>query len=273
MNRKAHRQNSDITCVQYSYDNNYLLSRSSDCTMKLWDIRNFSKDPVVAIENLPNDFAETSCGFSPNDRMIFTGLSSETRGGPGYLSFYDKNDGKQVTKLHLSDSSIVRSLWHPKLNQIVATCADGKIKMLFDEKRSLRGACLCVVRPIRKVKQQDVMFAERIITPFALPMFKEERQRSTKIQLEKMRQDPKKTKRPDLPMAGPGSGGRIAKQGATLHQWVIQNLEIRKPSFGDSNPREAILRHATEEEITKQQQQQQRATSSSEDGSKKPRLG
>ena len=146
MNRTAHRTNTDVSGVEFSYDNTALASRSLDGTLKLWDLRNFAKEPLFAVGDLPNDFGETSCSFSPNDRMVFTGLSTTTRDGPGYLAFFDRTSGKLVSRLEIAQASVVRSLWHPKLNQIVATCSDGKIKMLFDEKKSLRGACLCVVR-------------------------------------------------------------------------------------------------------------------------------
>ena len=38
---------------------------------------------------------------------------------------------------HLSQS-VVRCLWHPKLNQIVVGCSDGKTKVFFSPKHSFR---------------------------------------------------------------------------------------------------------------------------------------
>lgn len=38
---------------------------------------------------------------------------------------------------------------------------------------------------------------------------------------EKERQDPRKSKRPELPVTGPGKGGRV---GASATQHVVQNL-------------------------------------------------
>ena len=40
-------------------------------------------------------------------------------------------------KCRLSQS-VVRCLWHPKLNQIVVGCADGKTKVFFSPKHSFR---------------------------------------------------------------------------------------------------------------------------------------
>ncbi len=43
-----------------------------------------------------------------------------------------------VNKLFLHSQSVVRCLWHPKLNQIMVGCADGKAKVLFSPKHSIR---------------------------------------------------------------------------------------------------------------------------------------
>ena len=62
----------------------------------------------------------------------------------------------------------------------------------------------------------------QIITPHALPMFRDgEEGRSTKRKREKERMDPRKSKRPELPITGPGKGGRV---GASATQHVVQNI-------------------------------------------------
>ena len=43
-----------------------------------------------------------------------------------------------------------------------------------------------------------------------------------------------------------GEGGRVGNHGATLSQYVIRNLVLRKPDERDKDPRAAILRHAEE---------------------------
>ena len=50
----------------------------------------------------------------------------------------------------------------------------------------------------------DVVMNTQVITPHALPMFREPRARSTHKQAEKARQDPKKSHRPDLPQGKSG---------------------------------------------------------------------
>ncbi|CAJ0933236.1 unnamed protein product [Ranitomeya imitator] len=93
--------------------------------------------------------------------------------------------------------------------------------------------------------------------PHALPMFREPRQRSTRKQLEKDRLDPLKSHKPEPPVAGPaftnesfpdvaGRGGRVGTHGGTLSSFIVKNIALDKTD--DSNPREAILRHAKDAE-------------------------
>lgn len=68
----------------------------------------------------------------------------------------------------------------------------------------------------------DAVTAPHIITPHALPMFRDmDPGRGTKRKRDKDRLDPRKSMRPELPVTGPGKGGRV---GASATQHVVQNL-------------------------------------------------
>lgn len=68
----------------------------------------------------------------------------------------------------------------------------------------------------------DAVTAPHIITPHALPMFRDmDPGRGTKRKRDKDRLDPRKSRRPELPVTGPGKGGRV---GASATQHVVQNL-------------------------------------------------
>ena len=68
----------------------------------------------------------------------------------------------------------------------------------------------------------DALSAPTILTPHALPMFRDgEMIGGTKRKREKDRMDPRKSRRPELPVTGPGRGGRV---GASATQHVVQNL-------------------------------------------------
>ncbi|ESN92013.1 hypothetical protein HELRODRAFT_194479 [Helobdella robusta] len=160
-NMTAHGCGNDIFSISFSNDNNFLASRSTDDTLKLWDLRHFKK-ALFEVTSLYNLFPLTDCCFSPNDNLIVTGVSAEKGGSTvngtgGKLVFYNKN-----------------------------TAA------------------------------------------------------------EKDRKDPARSRRPDLPVNGPGEDGKVRAHGATLSQYIIKNLALRKPDERDIDPRSAILRHAKE---------------------------
>jgi hypothetical protein len=111
-------------------------------------------------------------------------------------------------------------------NQIVTGLSNGEICVLYSPETSLNGAKLLLNKgPPRKVTVEDMsdaVTAPHIITPHALPMFRDlDPGRGTKRKREKDRQDPRKSRRPELPVTGPGKGGRV---GASATQHVVQNL-------------------------------------------------
>ncbi|XP_066568273.1 WD repeat-containing protein 70 isoform X2 [Amia ocellicauda] len=241
--RQAHAPGTDTSCLAFSYDGTQLASRGGDDTLKTWDIRNFRKPLNVATE-LATVFPMVDCCFSPDDKLLVTGTSVKKGEGTGKLVFFDRVAFQKVYEIEVTSASVVRCLWHPKLNQIMVGTGNGLAKVYYDPVKSQRGAMLCVVKSKRKEKQAETLTQDYIITPHALPMFREARQRSTRKQLEKDRLDPMKSHKPEPPVSGPGRGGRVGMHGGTLSSFIVKNIALDKTD--DSNPREAILRHAKE---------------------------
>jgi hypothetical protein len=176
-----------------------------------------------------------------------TGTSVKKGEGVGRLVFFDRLTLTKVAELDVANqASVVRCEWHPRLNEIVVGCADGSVKIYFDQKTSLRGVKLSLQKTQAKKKQVEMMIGQNIITPYALKMFRQARPTSTRKHEERLRNDPVKSHRPELPISGPGKDGRVAEHGGTLSQYVIRNIVLRKPDERDKDPRGAILRHATE---------------------------
>ena len=112
--------------------------------------------------------------------------------------------------------------------QILVGLASGQISCLYSPETSLNGAKLLASKSaVRRATVEGVAadsLQPQIITPHALPMFREGEDaggRSGKRRREKERADPRKSRRPELPVTGPGKGGRV---GASATQHVVQNL-------------------------------------------------
>ncbi len=242
--KTAHAVGSATSCITFSYDNRVFATRGGDDTLKLWDLRNF-KRPINVATGLVNYFPLTDCVFSPDDKMLVTCTSVKKGAGEGKLVFLERETFDRVSEISCGDSTVARCLWHPKLNQIIVGCGNGEAKIFYDPDKSHRGAKLCVVKKKRKVKELDIVRNESIITPHMLRMYRKDQPKllMSYKQSQKDRQDPVKSRRPDLPITS-GRGGRVAAGGASLASYVAKVIAVDKKD--DSNPREAILRHAKE---------------------------
>ncbi|XP_067633598.1 gastrulation defective protein 1 homolog [Eurosta solidaginis] len=244
--RGAHQNGAEISSVQFTYLGTQLATRCNDETMKLWDLRKF-KEPLHTWTDLFSRYDTTDCCFSPDDKLLVTGESLPKGAKEAKLHFYNTQTFEEVKCINVTDSHIIKSLWHPKLNQIFVGCGNGVIKCYYDELRSSRGAKLCVVKTYRKKQHTEMIGVSQIITPHALPMFRQEKSRSSLKKQEKERMDPVKSQRPDLPITT-GQGGRVVTSGGTLSSYVIRNLGLSKRVDDDQDPREAILKYAKEAE-------------------------
>ncbi|KAL2939249.1 WD repeat-containing protein 70 [Bienertia sinuspersici] len=237
----------DITGLRFSSDGRHLLSRSFDGTLKVWDLRQM-KQSLEVFEELPNHYAQTNVAFSPDEELILTGTSVE-RDSPtgGLLCFYDRHKLELVSKVGISPTcSVVQCAWHPRLNQVFATAGDknqGGTHVLYDPTMSERGALVCVARAPRMKSVDDFEVQPVIHNPHALPLFRD--QPSRKRQREKILKDPIKSHKPELPMTGPGHGGRTGtSSGSLLTQYLLKQGGMLKETWMDEDPREAILKYA-----------------------------
>jgi WD repeat-containing protein 70 len=140
--------------------------------------------------------------------------------------------------------------------QIVTGMSTGEICVLYSPLTSLNGAKLLLNKgPPRKVTIEDMsdaLAAPSILTPHALPMYRDSDGivRSNKRKREKDRLDPRKSRRPELPVTGPGRGGRV---GASATQHVVQNLvrdttrdqDVRSISFYARSWRDRLCDHTS----------------------------
>ncbi len=119
----------------------------------VWDTRTMAR-PLKEYADLPNLFPFTDAIFSPNDRFFLTGTSVKKNQAGARLIFYDKGTLEPVKQIAIA-GSVVRLLWHPKINQLVVGCGDNSTRVLYDPDRSSKGALLTLVRRERKVDPSE----------------------------------------------------------------------------------------------------------------------
>lgn len=168
----------------------------------------------------------TNAVFSPDEKYVVTGAGATSKGGEGRLLFLSRTDLSVVKELGM-EATPVKVVWHSRINQIVAGLSNGTVSVLYSPETSAHGAKLLLSKgaPKRPTVEDmsDALAAPTILTPHALPMFKDGDGivKGTKRKREKDRLDPRKSRRPELPVTGPGKGGRV---GASATQHVVQNL-------------------------------------------------
>lgn len=243
--KQAHAKGTETSGLTFAYDNKGFATRGGDDTLKLWDMRNTRRAVHVA-EDLFNKFPMSSCVFSPNDQMVVTGTSLNRGEKSGRLLMFNRNTFEKVKEVEVGESHVVKVIWHPKLNQILLGCGDGKARLLYEPKASHNGALLVAGKHKKRSKQAEVVVSQQVITPHALPMFREERHKSTRKVEERDRKDPVKSRQPDLPVGKAGSGGRVSAGGSTLSSYIIRNMGLRNKVHEEGDPREALLKFAKE---------------------------
>jgi len=134
--------------------------------------------------------------FSPNDKYIITGTSTRSDTDSGKLVILDRDSLEKVHELAIGDSvrriviyfffaetfilkyliqikqSAVRTLWHPKLNQIFVTTGSGEIKVFYDPEKSQRGITQCALKAVKRKTGGAYFASNQIMNPHALPIFK-----------------------------------------------------------------------------------------------------
>jgi WD40 repeat protein len=72
---QAHQPGTAISHVKMYRDSSKFVTRGTDDTMRLWDVRN-SKTPVFVWDSLPNSNERCQAAFSPNEKLVVTGTQA-----------------------------------------------------------------------------------------------------------------------------------------------------------------------------------------------------
>lgn len=232
----SHLPGSTATSMCFFKNGEKLVTRGADNTMKIWDVRNF-KRPLNVWDDLTNNDIHTQVSLSPDERYILTGTSILSSKDNGLVLLYDSTTFEKVGQLTISQASVIRVVWHSVLNQIFVGSSDQNLHVLCDPKKSQKGALLCINKQERKARPEDIDYMPDIRTPHALPSLKDEN-KNKKKKYEKMRQDPILSRKPEIPLQGPGKGGKTGGPG-TVTQFIM--LTQNKSEDYKEDAREALI--------------------------------
>eukprot|EP00038_Savillea_parva_P010730 m.192365 g.192365 ORF g.192365 m.192365 type:complete len:745 (+) comp18623_c0_seq1:220-2454(+) len=255
----AHADDSTITSVKFAR-NGKLLSRGTDGVVAMWsDPRRLSGKPDVKRDDLPCYYPMTDAVFSPDEKLVLTGMSGPDVEGMLVMMDVETLETKHRLALGGPGEGIIRIRWHPRINQIAVSMSTGQVRVLFDDTRSVRGAKMCVAKAPRKANVLDAIgiasfgsVEGAILAPHTHKAFQTEedgRRQSNKRKSEKARKDPIKSRLPEKPIApsGPfklGYQGQVRNYPTSINQFLASKTSYDKTR--DEDPREAILRHAEE---------------------------
>jgi len=214
----------------------WVASRSLDGTVKLWDTRTFS-EPIVTHHDIPTMHQESSLIFSPDGKWLVAGTED------GCLVALSTNDQTRRVICSNAGLSCVSVAWCVKTEQIFSGWSDGSIRILHQDGGKEGGVNLVRVVNETKSSFSPVSTADIDMSKVYDREAVNSARAPTKRKMEKMRADPIKTFRPDLPIRGPGEGGRI---GSSVTQSIMKT--VLKDTSRDADPREALLRYAEQAE-------------------------
>ncbi|CAL8086980.1 unnamed protein product [Calicophoron daubneyi] len=271
LQRNAHAPNTDITCIAWAWDGRQLGSRATDDTLKLWDARALSKGPVFILRDLPVIFNQCELTFSPNDHIVATAVCAP-RADPkgGRVAFYRRDNFKPLGTINSEHGSVVRVVWHHRLNQVFCASSDGTANVYYDTKASHNGAVMCASRQATAAtRQRHLGSGEAYVKPYLI-MYDEEAVRaarknkrllknpeveseiavaavnamnqSQRQAAQTLAEEQAKTR---VPIREEALGNRVG----SLHQYMVQQIVLQKNEAeerAEKDIRGAILRHAEE---------------------------
>ena len=245
----AHENNCEISSIVFMENNRNFYSRATDNTMKLWDLRNYTK-PIKIFNNLPSNSYKTEICLSPDEDYVLTGISvikSKNKKDNndieyGKVKIFSTTNHELINSYDISPNNSVISLkWRKKINQILVGTTDGYVNIYFSPPNISNGGIINSIfkRPKEYKEKQDIYNAPvPIITPMQLPLF-EEKEFSRQTYLEKIGaiQEQEEDNMIGAKNFKPYSVCKAAKHN-TLTQHIFKSLN--KAIYAEGDPQEQL---------------------------------
>lgn len=254
--RPGHSPSSMVTSVLLLKDDNTLLSRGSDDTIKVWNLKSF-KAPVKVINNTCSIYPTANLDVSPDQSLLCCGLTtghinndSSSSNIKSLLCFYDIKGTAITPYLQISltnknssntSTSLVSPIhvkWQASINQIIVTMSDGSIKAFYDPRMSKKGALLTASKAPKRERDvvEDVINPDDIIAPHTLPMYKIESSMKRKL---KDLKNPVLNHVPQRPIVDTGPRETVT---SSFTQYIVKNKQSQMVSADAEDARESILK-------------------------------
>jgi len=159
-------------------------------------------------------------------------------------------------KFRFASGSVCRRLRYfvtdpPSLSTVFFT---NRICVYYDHANSSKGAILASSKAGRgpdeltqllasRVPQGSAAISGEIITPHALPIFREEAVKNTKRKREKERLDPIKSRKPEPPAVGKFKQGSQSGASVSFSQFVANSSIQKNKVIAGRDPREELLKY------------------------------
>ena len=237
----AHPPEKDVTSMCFMNDSLHVCTRAMDNTVKIWDLR-MASHPLRELVNLPNNQLKTQVTMSHDGKYILTGTSVDEQNPLGFLYMYDSTTFDIKARIATSSSSVIRMLWHDKINEIVTTHGDGTVKIMFDPKLSTKAIINGMLIKKKEAAVDDIEYLGTVLTPHTMPTFRENSKKRLNELIKaggKLKDAPKVIK-PDKPLEGPmGKNGQLSISGTITKMILTKIQNIKQPT---EDPREEVIK-------------------------------
>lgn len=239
-----------ITSLAVSSDSKLMALRLQGGDVIVYDILKIQASLHCVITGTDNAYPQANVCFSPDGQLLVVGTSAprEASEAKSQLVFFDTSKGDKKT-FTLSDAymkiamvagaSVIAVKWQPTTKQIFCTTSTGIIRVLFDPRFSEKGAMLSSSRaPKREKDPSDFVVVGEILTPDALPMFKDRVTDTRQIKYLE-RKDPIKSRMPEKNVnTGPA---KSVNTSFFFTKYVTEGKSAY--NFRSEDPREALLKY------------------------------
>lgn len=199
----------EVTSIAFAPDGQRFATRGTDDCVAIWDVRRFGgrAAPLAVVSGVSTVNPTAGVTWSPDGRLLLAGLAARKGEGDGAVRVFDVPalearssadaaavrswsggglaafpgavDAAAAASYTLSvapGSSVIALAWHDRINQIVAGCADGCSRVLYDPGLSRNGALISAAKAPKRRDTADFARIEgvgHIVSVNALPLFRE----------------------------------------------------------------------------------------------------